>query len=275
MKSHGTCTVQDCERPAHYKQDMICQMHYFRRMRNGGFDLKKTKYEKQGYYEHSNGYRLLVMPDHPLARKGGEVFEHRVVAFEKYGFDLPPCEFCGAESDWFTRKTHIDHVDEDRANNHPDNLRVLCNSCNTKRTKKIYHSYDHCMSVTVDGVTMTPTEWSRQPRVSVTAATIRHRIASGYSHKEAVYSPKKTHNGNERKRPPCPPKHTRRNAVSLTIDGVKKTSAEWSRHPDCNVCDSTIRMRKRKGLSDRDCVFGPPRTGFKARSVLLEIEATK
>lgn len=58
MKSHGICTVEDCQRPAYYKQEMICQMHYFRRMRNGSFDLRKTKYEKQGYYEHSNGYRI-------------------------------------------------------------------------------------------------------------------------------------------------------------------------------------------------------------------------
>lgn len=261
MKSHGTCTVKDCDRPAHYKQEMICQMHYFRRMRNGSFDLRETKYEKQGYYEHSNGYRILVMPDHPLARKSGEVFEHRVVAFDKYGWDLPSCEFCGAESDWFTRKTHIDHIDENRANNHPNNLRVLCNPCNVRRTEKTYHRYEHCEAVTIDGVTRTPTEWARQPGVDVHAATIRHRIKSGYNPYDALYAPKVTHNGNKRKSPPCPPKHTRRNAVNLVIDGVKKTSSEWSKHPLCLVSDATIRYRKRRGVADKECVFAAPKTG--------------
>lgn len=200
MKSHGECSVPGCERAANYKQDMICQMHYFRRMRNGTFDLKETKYQKQGYHEHSNGYRLLKIPGHPIARKDGVIFEHRAVMFDIHGWDLPPCEKCGAESDWFTRKTHIDHIDKDRTNNNPSNLRVLCNPCNVSRTEKIHHSYDHCLAVTVNGVTKTPTEWSREPGVEVTAATIRKRIKDGYSHHDALYARKITHNGNVRGR---------------------------------------------------------------------------
>lgn len=199
MRNHGKCTVEGCTRPANYKQDMICQMHYFRRMRNGNFGLKETKYQRQGYHEHSNGYRLLKIPGHPLARASGQVFEHRVVAFDKYGWNIPPCEICGAESDWFTRKTHIDHIDEDRSNNAPENLRVLCNPCNVSRTTKTFHEYEHCQAITVNGKTMTPTEWSRQPGVNVHAATIRARIKSGYSPYDALYAPKITHNGNARK----------------------------------------------------------------------------
>lgn len=199
MKEHGTCTVEGCARPAHYKQDKICQMHYFRRMRNGTFNRKETKYDKQGYHNHSNGYRLLKIPGHPLARDNGQIFEHRAVVFDKYGWNLTPCEFCGAESGWFTRKTHIDHIDENRANNHPSNLRILCNPCNVSRTKKIHHSYDHCMAVTVNGITKTPTEWARDPDVLVTAATIRHRLKAGYTPYDALYAPKITHNGKSKK----------------------------------------------------------------------------
>jgi len=199
MSNHGNCTVEGCTRPANYKQEMICQMHYFRRMRNGHFGLKQSKYQRLGYHEHSNGYRVLIIPGHPLSSSRGEVYEHRSVVFKRHGWGLPPCEICGAESDWNTRKTHIDHIDEDRANNRPENLRVLCNYCNVSRTKKSHHSYSHCQSITVNGKTMTPTEWARQPNVNVHAATIRHRIKSGYSPYDALYAAKITHNGNARK----------------------------------------------------------------------------
>lgn len=198
MKKHGNCTVEGCDRLAHYKQEMICQMHYFRRMRNGHFGLKQSKYQRLGYSEHSNGYRILRIPDHPLAHARGDVYEHRAVVFDKYGWDLPPCEMCGAESDLSTRKTHIDHIDENRANNDPSNLRILCNPCNVSRTEKVHHSYGHCMAVTVNGVTKTPAEWARETGVKVHAATIRQRIKAGYTHYDALYAPKITHNGNAR-----------------------------------------------------------------------------
>lgn len=262
MREYGHCSVDGCTKKANYKSEMLCQMHYFRRMRNGSFELRQTKYQKNGFYQHAGGYKVLMIPGHPLAQNDGSIFEHRVVVFGLVGWNIPPCSFCGADSDWFSRKTHIDHIDKDRSNNAPENLRVLCNPCNTGRTKRDFSSYEHCGAVTVNGVTKTPTEWSREDGVNVTGATIERRISVGYTHYDAVYGEKKTHNGNKKKKPPTPPKHTRKNAIKITIDNLTMTAEEWSRQSDCLVSSRTVVNRFKSGRPHYNCVFDPPRSGY-------------
>lgn len=257
------CSVLGCKKEVSYKADRLCQMHYFRRMRNGHFDLKETKLSKNGgKIFREDGYVLVKAPNHPLSGKKGFVFEHRKVVFSKFGWDLPPCEFCGRESDWNSRATHIDHIDENKSNNKPENLRVLCNPCNVARSRTEPHKWEHCTAITIGCKTMTATEWARQDDVKVAGSTIIRRLKLGASPSEAVYGEKKTHNGGkQKKRPPPPPKYTRKNAINLTIAGVIKTSAEWSRHPDCRVSDGTIRNRVKSGMDHHSCVFEPPRSG--------------
>lgn len=57
----------------------------------------------------------------------------------------------------------------------------------------------------------------------------------------------------------------RRSSIFLTIDGVTKTTIEWSRHPGVVVQDQTIVKRHHSGWSDRDAVFGENRN--KPRSI--------
>lgn len=61
-----------------------------------------------------NGYVMLHAPDSPMAGSSGYVFEHRLVMASHIGRDLRPEEV-------------VHHKDEDRANNHIDNLELLAN----------------------------------------------------------------------------------------------------------------------------------------------------
>jgi hypothetical protein len=76
-------------------------------------------------------YRVLRVPGHPLARKTGEVYHHRLIAYSSSGGICNPCHWCGAPLDW----THavVDHLNEDGEDNMPINLVVACNRCNLLR----------------------------------------------------------------------------------------------------------------------------------------------
>lgn len=264
------CKVDGCERKAVYKAAAMCQKHYFRQRRNGHTRLLlDIKRERLGYSRQQRlvmpgkGYIRVYAPDHPLRDSRGYVAEHRKVVYSRYGEHLPYCEICGSATDWAT--CHIDHIDEDVANNREDNLRPLCRDCNIGRTKVPGVRRANAIPITVGGVTLTAEEWARQPGVKCSGGSIRRRIKAGWPPHDAVYGEKITHNGRRREKPPTPPRHTRKNAIRLTIDGVMKTAAEWSRHPECPVAQETIVARKKSGMDDSDCVFMPPRAGAKKR----------
>lgn len=188
------CSAKDCHREAIYKTKQLCQKHYFRLWRFGTTELSKPEYGRDGNkFSHSNGYVLVRDKNHPLSNSAGIVYEHRAVAYAKYGEDLPPCEFCGKPSDWHSRSTHIDHIDSNRKNNSRENLRVLCNRCNTRRGT-------HVLFITIDGVSKTAGEWARSVGIA-TEATIRSRKKNGWSDYGSVYFP--------------PRRHIRKNTIAL------------------------------------------------------------
>lgn len=43
----------------------------------------------------------------------------------------PECAWCGSNE-----RLDVDHVDGDRTNHHPSNLRTLCHSCHSRRTAR-------------------------------------------------------------------------------------------------------------------------------------------
>ncbi|WP_408480569.1 HNH endonuclease signature motif containing protein [Paraburkholderia graminis] len=122
------------------------------------------------------------MPEHPLADSTGQVWEHRKIAYERYGGTLPPCELCGKHITWQT--AHIDHKDENRANNDLDNLRHLCRVCNVTRTVQ-----STAVLLTINGVTQNVARWSKDPRCAVSDATIRQRVSKGWPHERCVFDP--------------------------------------------------------------------------------------
>lgn len=187
------CKVEGCDRECkHYPGKGICQMHYFRMMRYGTYELTKVGKGKTRQ-RNGKGYQMLKMPDHPLVMANGFVYEHRKVIYGRHGEALPPCEKCGKTVTWKT--VHIDHIDEVVDNNDESNLRVLCRACNVMRSR--VHIPEHTKkgrsSITFEGITKTAYEWSRDPRVMVSAPTIIRRIKNGMSVEEALFSPKITH----------------------------------------------------------------------------------
>lgn len=186
------CKVNGCERDSMYVKDNVCQKHYFRFMRNGTYDtVQKRNYR----YSNPKGYQLIYEPDHILSQKNGYVYEHRLVMYSVFGDDLPNCSMCGKACNWDLYTTHIDHVDEDVTNNKPENLRPLCNACNTGRGKGDFHLRSSATAIQYNGETKTPTEWARYELCTVSGSTIRRRIKDGYSVEDAILLPSKTFRG--------------------------------------------------------------------------------
>lgn len=67
------------------------------------------------------GYVLVYEPDHPASGKYGWVFEHRLVVERREGRYLTPRE-------------EVDHLDEVKDNNHPDNLEIKTKAVHAART---------------------------------------------------------------------------------------------------------------------------------------------
>lgn len=187
------CKIDGCTKPAMYIEQRVCQKHYFRFMRNGRYELEPRSLR----IENDAGYQLLWAPAHPLANKIGYVFEHRAVVYADIGCAPMACEMCGVCLTWKTCK--VDHIDEDVRNNQLSNLRPTCNRCNTGRGKTRPSTWSRTHKITHDGLTLTPAEWARDPRVEVAGRTIVLRKSRGATDEEALFSPKKTHNGRTQK----------------------------------------------------------------------------
>lgn len=77
------------------------------------------------------GYLMVRDPDHPTAARGGLVYVHRAVLYDKLGPGAHPCHYCGRLVVWGDTLCG-DHLDGDKANNDPANLAPCCHGCNTK-----------------------------------------------------------------------------------------------------------------------------------------------
>ncbi|WP_155738086.1 HNH endonuclease [Sphingobium yanoikuyae] len=116
----------------------LCQPHYKARYRERRLEriakgelipvLVPTSLQK------SNGYLVGYVPDHPLSNKSLQLYEHRRVAYEKYGPGEHNCHWCDTTVDW--KAIEVDHLDWVRDNNDPDNLVVSCKPCNQNRTER-------------------------------------------------------------------------------------------------------------------------------------------
>lgn len=72
------------------------------------------------------GYVLLKMPDHPFARDGGWVMEHRYIAEQYLLTEENSAEINGKK--YLRRDLEVHHIDGNKINNAPSNLMVLTKS---------------------------------------------------------------------------------------------------------------------------------------------------
>jgi len=178
------CKIEGCDRDVMYKAQQVCQKHYFRKMRYGTYELLKPKYR----LGHSEGYIKLKEPSHILADKVGYVYEHRFVYYEQVNKEVTECELCGIRVGW--GNVHIDHIDKNRKNNLPSNLRPLCNGCNTHRDRD---TSKEGQQFTYQGKTQNARAWAKEDFVKVSRTTIIHRRNRGYADEDAITAKKITH----------------------------------------------------------------------------------
>jgi len=185
------CHFDGCNKKARSKSSGICEMHYYRMRRNGSYNLPHKEKPNETVIS-SNGYVRKYMENGHNLTNYKWIYEHRLVAYEKYGDNLPDCELCGVQLGW--SNAHIDHIDENKQNNNADNLRPLCSICNTRRNYPLEHLCSRKHPITFNGKTQTAAGWARENNVYVNSSTIHRRMKSGMSVEESLFSPPKTHN---------------------------------------------------------------------------------
>ena len=121
------CSNPACSNKATQIGSGICNTCYYRIQRTGNYIKPKPKYR----YKTGASYIKLLSPEHELADSNGNVFEHRKVAYEKYGSGIQGCFWCGESLKW--EKVVIDHLNENKQDNRPGNLVISCNKCNRIR----------------------------------------------------------------------------------------------------------------------------------------------
>lgn len=122
------CALEGCHEATRSLFASYCHKHDARVRRRGTTEVKPPRM----VLVHSSGYRVLLEPDHPLA-KNRRVYEHRKVYFDANPNGPKPCHWCGKRLDWDT--TQIDHLNAIRDDNRLDNLVASCGGCNRDRAK--------------------------------------------------------------------------------------------------------------------------------------------
>lgn len=132
LRTLPACSVEGCSGVATRVRAKMCEKHYSRIIRRETTPERAPR--KYRYETHSAGYAVLYEPGHPLADKMGRIYEHRAVLFAKHRYGAegcPSCYWCGQILVWKTLV--VDHLNEDKMDNRPENLVPSCNRCNRAR----------------------------------------------------------------------------------------------------------------------------------------------
>ena len=184
-KSLSPCKTDDCHNKASRVGAGLCEACYGRQRRRGTTDIK-TYPDKT---ITSAGYVRIKEPNHCLSDSTGSVYEHRFVYFEGNGKGPFLCYWCGESVSWDTM--HVDHLDDIKKNNEPDNLVASCPECNQARGRnKMKMSMRRKHGITHNGRTMTRSEWAVE--IGISRSTLNYRLANWGHTAKTFTTPKGT-----------------------------------------------------------------------------------
>lgn len=176
------CKIEDCGKHANRKGHQLCEAHYGRFRRNGTFDVRPPVVESS----HSGGYILDHVDGHPLCTPGGGnvVFQHRRIYYDIHGVGPFQCNWCAERITW--ADLHVDHLNEDKKDNAPDNLVVSCGVCNQQRGmwKSVAKSKHNGLIITFNGESYCQVDWAR--KIGITVQSLVWRLNHGWPIERAL-----------------------------------------------------------------------------------------
>ena len=92
------------------KKAKLCPKHYYRKRKYGSFDLPTVVRDLTPKVT-TLGYKVVYLPESPMANSAGLVFEHRLVMANHIGRPL-------------TREESVHRINGDRLNNRIENLEL-------------------------------------------------------------------------------------------------------------------------------------------------------
>lgn len=132
LKDKGKCTADGCNGTARSSRSNYCEMHYYRLRRTGVLKGRVPVPARLTI----DGYMARNCKGHPVAAKGGVLYQHREVLWNAIGDGIHQCFWCGQDVEWMVkgkRKLVVDHLDGNKANNDLPNLKQSCHLCNSNR----------------------------------------------------------------------------------------------------------------------------------------------
>jgi hypothetical protein len=139
-KPHNTCVVECCNAPARNKSAKLCKKHYHREYRHGDLEADFRTIKTAPTETYISEYN----PQHPLASRQGKVYVHRRVLYGMIGDGPHECHWCRCKVNWSLVMgapdyLQVDHLDENKRNNKPENLVPACGRCNPTRSTQKRH----------------------------------------------------------------------------------------------------------------------------------------
>lgn len=180
------CQVEGCHRKRRSMSGLYCEAHYYRLRRTGQIELRPKPAPKAAL-QHSGGYLRLHAPDHPLAQRRGDRYEyhHRVVFYDAHGEGPFRCHVCAAPVGWGAM--HVDHLNDDPADNRIENLAAACPTCNQWRGRqKMVATMRDRRGVWLEhqGHKATLGDWAN--RLGISRSALRFRLEAGWSLSDAL-----------------------------------------------------------------------------------------
>lgn len=184
------CQADGCHKAARSAGSRYCEAHYYRLRRSGSLVLR-PRAEPKATRQHTGGYILVRAPTHPLRRGSPYPFEyqHRIAFFDAHGSGPFRCHVCHQTVGW--DGMHVDHLNDDPADNRVENLAAACPTCNQWRGKAKMVSAmrtQHARLLEHDGRTQSLSQWAAD--IGIARASLAWRLANGWSVADALSKPR-------------------------------------------------------------------------------------